>query len=103
MISNIGGVLSEYNGMFKTKNGFKIIHEAGAKYSFEYTMFFNVKLNEIFLGKISKRCSYNGIDSIVTYQYKDYPAKLINLNDTLNHNCNCDSIWNILECMKTKW
>ncbi|MCL2597677.1 MAG: hypothetical protein FWD66_08500 [Paludibacter sp.] len=99
LIDNIGGVLSEYNGMYKTKNGFKIIHEAGAKFSYEYTMFFDVKQNGVYLSKITKGCNYDGIDSIETYRYLDRSPKLININDTINQNCNCDNIWDKFQTM----
>jgi hypothetical protein len=93
LISNVGGVLSHYNGIFKTKNGFKIVHEAGARYSWLYSMEFSLKKESIALFKITKNCSFNSKEKEISYYYLDVSLKNVNVPDTLNHQCNCDKFW----------
>src|SRR5207237_7591616 len=38
LITDVEGVLSSYNGIYKTTKGFKIVHEAGARYQWEYSV-----------------------------------------------------------------
>lgn len=100
LISNAGGVLSKYNGMNITSEGFAINHEAGSRYSWEYTMIFSTKeLDSLKLTQIIKRCSFDEAEKKISYDY--YPNGMsvakININDTINSQCNCDSIWHQLE------
>lgn len=98
LISDIGGGLSAYNGIYLTKNGFAIEHQRGSKYSFNYIMEFNINSNsDILLRQIRKVCSCEGHERKINYNYDNYDAHKINLNDTLKTNCNCDSIWEKLE------
>lgn len=97
LVSDIGGVLSHYNGIFKTENGFKIVHEAGARYSWSYTMEFSVKNDDLTLVKIFKKCTYNDKDKDISYSYDNMPLSKVNLPDTLSHQCNCDGFWSELD------
>ncbi|MDP4291674.1 MAG: hypothetical protein Q8908_11385 [Bacteroidota bacterium] len=98
LLSNSGGVLSHYSGMYKTNDGFMIIHQAGARYSWQYSMNFSVaKKGYITLRKISKRCTFNGHDKKAVYYYNYLPVNGINVSDTLNLQCNCDKMWMDLE------
>jgi hypothetical protein len=97
LVSDIGGVLSHYNGIFKTENGFKIAHEAGAKYSWSYIMEFSIKSNQLTLVKVVKKCSLNDKEKDIIYTYDNIPLSNINLPDTLSHQCNCDAFWSELE------
>jgi TonB family protein len=98
LISNVGGVLSKYNGIFKTKDGFKIVHQAGAKYSWQYTIEFSTaNKDKITLSRIIKRCSYEGETRNLNYYFKNQSIEKINIPDTLRSNCDCDKYWTDLE------
>jgi len=98
LISNFGGVLSHYNGMHKTNNGFEIIHQAGARYSWLYKMEFSVaNKNELRLTKIFKRCSFDGLDKTREFRYNQLSLDKVNVPDTLKRQCNCDQLWMELE------
>jgi hypothetical protein len=98
LISNSGGVLSHYNGMHKTDNGFEIVHQAGARYSWLYKMEFSVgNKNGLMLTKILKRCSFDGSDKIREFSYNQLSLDKINVSDTLKRQCNCDQLWLELE------
>ncbi|MDN4167093.1 hypothetical protein QWY31_16400 [Cytophagales bacterium LB-30] len=98
LISDIGGVLSKYVGLYKSKDGFKIQHESGSRYSWTYILEFSTKSNEsIIVVKIEKLCSFEGIERKVEYSLDNFPADRININDTLSNNCSCDEVWKILE------
>ncbi|QKJ31069.1 hypothetical protein HQ865_15335 [Mucilaginibacter mali] len=97
VVSNIGGVLSHYDGIFKTMKGFKIVHEAGERYSWHYTTEFEFLKGETVLTKIQKTCSFNGKHKTVEYKYPYKAIKSINIPDTLNKQCNCDTYWSKLD------
>jgi hypothetical protein len=97
LISGIGGVLSPYNGMFITNDGFKIIHQAGSRYSWEYSVYFSSNKDKISLFEISKKCSFEDKDTVLNYKYNNSPLESFSINDTINQNCNCDVFWNKLE------
>lgn len=98
LISDVGGVLSKYNSIVKTDEGFMLKHEAGNKYTWQYNVEFSVrKKDKIALKKIYKICGYD--DEVVTQEsnYNNYSIEKINLLDTMKMNCNCDSSWKLLE------
>lgn len=97
LVSDIGGVLSHYNGIFKTKEGFKINHEAGARYSWEYSVRLSVGKDSLTLTSIFKKCSYNGKDKNISYHYNNAPISKINIPDTIKNQCNCDEFWSKLD------
>jgi hypothetical protein len=98
LISNVGGVLSHYNGIIKTKDGFKIVHQAGAKYSWLYTIeFSSATKDKLTLTSISKTCSYEGEEKNLNYYFKNQSIERINIPDTLQSNCDCDKYWLDLE------
>ena len=98
LVSDIGGVLSHYNGMLKTNGGFKIVHQAGARYSWLYSMEFSTgNKDQLTLEKISKICSFNGNDKSVDYYYNHLTLDKMNFIDTLKVQCNCDQLWKELE------
>jgi hypothetical protein len=97
LISDVGGVLSPYNGIFSTEDGFKIIHEAGAKYSWHYSNKYSVKKGLITLVETYKRCSYDNKEKDVSYRFNNIPASEVNIQDTLARQCNCDEYWGELE------
>jgi hypothetical protein len=98
LISDSGGVLSHYNGIYRTDNGFEIVHQTGARYSWLYKMEFSVtNKNGLMLTKILKRCSFDGLDKTREFSYNQLLLDKINIPDTLNHQCNCDPLWIELE------
>lgn len=98
LINNVGGVLSHYNGIFKTKDGFKIVHQAGAKYSWLYTIEFSTaSKDKLTLTHISKTCLYKGKEKNLNYYFKNQSIEKINIPDTLQSNCDCDKYWLDLE------
>lgn len=98
IVTDVGGVLSHYSGIFKTNEGFKIIHQAGAKYSWTYTIeLSNSNRNNLSLIKISKICSFDGNEIKQDYNFISLPIEVINIPDTLQLNCNCEKHWLELE------
>lgn len=98
LISDIPSVLSKYNGLKLTDNGFKIIHESGSRYSWVYEVELSTEFpDSLTLLKIEKECSYDGSSSIKEYSYNNSSVKNINISDTIKLNCNCDSLWENLE------
>lgn len=93
IVSDIGGVLSHFSGIFPTKSGFRIIHEAGANYSWSYSTEFSVGKKGLGLREISKICSYGDKTDSLTYRYEDIDPDKVNLPDTLSNQCNCDALW----------
>lgn len=102
LISDIGGVLSKYNGIKKTKRGFEISHYSGSKYSWSYSMEFSTELaDSISLIKIKKTCSVNSNDIDVEYLTGLQLVKSFDIMDTINNNCGCDVQWMELEKTET--
>lgn len=100
LVSNIGGVLSKYNGMNITPEGFEIRHQSGSKYSWEYSMFFSTENHDsLLLKKIIKICSVDGVEQKFTYVYDNIGVSIynVNVNDTIDLRCNCDNIWKKIE------
>lgn len=98
LISDVGGLLSHYNGIFLTDNGFEIIHQAGSKYSWTYKMTFSVRdSNHIKLKAINKTCTFDGINKKIKFDYKNTTFDKINISDTLKKDCNCEKYWKELE------
>ena len=98
LISDVGGILSHYNGIFLIKDGFEIIHQAGAKYSWTYKMIFSVgDENHIKLKTINKTCTFDGIDKKIKVDYKNVACDKISISDTLKKDCNCEKYWEELE------
>lgn len=93
IVSDSGGVLSRFSGIFTTKNGFKIVHEAGANYSWSYSTELSVGKNRLGLRGISKTCSHGDKTDSLRYQYDDIDLDKVNLSDTLSNQCNCDAVW----------
>lgn len=101
LISNIGGVLSKYNGINLTKEGFEINHSSGAKYTWHYTTEYSTQFpDSIFLVKIRKTCSIYSFDSSVEYHFNKYSTTKVNIPDTLYNQCNCENLWKELEKLK---
>lgn len=102
LISDIGGVLSKYNGIKKNKNGFEISHYSGSKYSWNYAMEFSTKsADSITLIKTKKECSVNSNNKSLEYHYDSQSARLFDIMDTINSNCGCDVQWIELEKTET--
>ena len=98
LLTDISGLLSTYNGIHKTKNGFEIKHMAGQRYTWHYIVEFNTSNKDrISLSKIEKECSVDGKPIKEEYFYKDYPVEKINITDTLKKDCNCDKLWEKLD------
>jgi hypothetical protein len=93
LISDIGGVLSPYYGIFRTKEGFKIEHRAGAKYSWKYSINFSLKKDSFTLASIIKTCSVEGNEVSAIYHFNDVSPFSINVPDTLINQANCDDFW----------
>ncbi|WP_276090956.1 hypothetical protein [Pedobacter sp. JY14-1] len=97
VISDIGGVLSHYSGIFITKDGFKVIHEAGSNYSWNYSTEFTITNNRLTIKSISKTCSHGDkVDSSIC-RYRGLSLNKVNIPDTLNNQCNCDLLWSKLD------
>ncbi len=96
LLSNSGGAISHYNGLYKTSKGFKIVHEAGERYSWNYTVEFEKIRDKLFLNLIDKSCSFNGKTKNVKLHYFK-PANEFNITDTLNNQCNCNKFWSQLD------
>lgn len=96
IISDVGGVLSHYSGIFTTKDGFKVIHEAGANYSWSYSTEFSTIKNRLTIRNISKTCSLGDKADSVLYRYDHLSLHKVNIPDTLNNQCNCDLLWSKL-------
>ncbi|MDQ3192190.1 MAG: hypothetical protein M3Q58_11415 [Bacteroidota bacterium] len=98
LVSNIGGVLSKYNGIFISEKGFEIHHQSGSRFSWEYITEYSTQLEDsISLIKITKRCSFESKEKIEEYLFNNYSVNKINVSDTIQNNCNCDNIWNELQ------
>lgn len=98
LISDVGGILSNYNGIFLIKDGFEIIHQAGARYSWTYKMIFTVRdENYIKLKTIYKTCTFDGIDKNLKFDYKNVTFDKISISDTLQKDCNCEKNWEKLQ------
>lgn len=97
VISDIGGVLSHYTGIFTTKDGFKVIHEAGANYSWSYSTEFSTIKNHLTIKSISKTCSYGDKADSLIYRYNELSLNKVNIPDTLTNQCNCDLLWSKLD------
>lgn len=97
LLSEDGGVMSKYSGIYKTKKGVEIVHMAGALYSWEYKTELIVNKNqELQLSKITKTCSVDGEAKTVEY-FTTVLAKNVSITDTLRNDCNCDKIWKEIE------
>ena len=98
LISHIPGVLAKYAGMYPTKSGFEIQHQSGSRYSWTYTTELSTGYQDsLFLVKSEKICSFEGNDSKKVLLFDKKSVKEINIQDTINKNCNCDSIWKYME------
>jgi hypothetical protein len=97
-VSNIGGVLSKYNGMIITDKGFEILHESGSRYSWAYTTEYSTHYNDsIFLFRIEKVCAYDGIEKKLEYFFNKKSLQELNVSDSIDINCNCDKLWMSLQ------
>jgi len=98
LILNTGNLLSNYSGIYRTEKGFEIIHQAGAKYSWKVIQNISTADNKkIKLRYIQKICTYDGIDSILTYNTFNTEEMEFKIKDSIQNNCGCDSIWLHLE------
>lgn len=101
LISNGGGVLFSFLGITKTKEGFSLMHGAGNKARWTYSVELSVEdPNILSINKISKECAYE--DGVKNFEYNIKNISLIELNiqDTIKNNCNCDKAWE--ELMKAE-
>jgi hypothetical protein len=96
LITDVEGVLSSYNGIYKTTNGFKIVHQAGARYGWEYSVEFSTQGAMLKLVEVHKKCSYDDRFLDVHTHYKNVSVDEINVPDTLKNQCNCDLFWSML-------
>ena len=93
-ISNIGGVLSKYNGITITDKGFNIQHTSGSRYSWTYIVKYSTEFEDsIYLTGIEKICAYEGIEKKQEYTYTKKSLHDFNLQDTIDIDCNCDKTW----------
>ncbi|MGG7667005.1 hypothetical protein [Dyadobacter sp. BHUBP1] len=97
VLSDTGGVLSHFSGIFHTNNGFKIVHEAGANYSWSYSTEFSVTKKRLGLKQISKICAFGDKADSLNYQYDNIDLGKVNIPDTLANQCNCDILWSKLD------
>jgi hypothetical protein len=96
VLSDTGGVLSHYGGIHVTRNGFKVVHTAGANYAWEYSVEFATEKNRIILKEVSKKCSYGDKADSLLFSYHGLGLDKVNVPDTLSNQCNCDAIWSKL-------
>ncbi len=102
LVSNAGGVLSKYNGMSLTDNGFEIRHQAGSRYSWEYVAEFSTAFRDsIYLVRLQKECSFDYSSEQEEYLFGQKSVREVSIDDSLSVNCNCDRIWGKLERLKS--
>lgn len=98
LISDSGELLSSFKGLYKTKNGFNIVHEFGNRYGYKYTTEYGFNdFGRIFISGIEKVCYYDTLARFVEYSYSNYPVSDVSILDSLSKNCNCDPLWNEME------
>jgi hypothetical protein len=97
LISNTGGVLSKYTGMNLTDNGFSVTHQSGSRYSWIVISEFRAADQGIELISYKKICSLEGVEQVAEYKYHGMSANSFDINDSIQNNCNCDSMWKALE------
>ncbi|MCA0447915.1 MAG: hypothetical protein LCH54_16980 [Bacteroidetes bacterium] len=87
LILNTGHLLSFYSGIYRTENGFEIIHQAGAKYSWKVIQNISTADNKkIKLRYIQKICTFDGIDSILTYNTFNTEEMEFKIKDSIQNN-----------------
>ncbi|PCJ89993.1 MAG: hypothetical protein COA57_00125 [Flavobacteriales bacterium] len=101
LVSNIGGVLSKYNGIFLTKNGFEIRHQSGNRFSWIYiTEYSTQSIDGLVLKRIKKICSVEGREKSYEYLFESSRIQHMLVNDTIQADCNCETAWNDLSVKK---
>lgn len=96
ILSDTGGVLSHYDGIYATRNGFKVVHRAGVNYAWEYSMEFSTEKSRITLREVSKKCSFGDKTDSLLFRYYGLGLDKVNLPDTLANQCNCEAAWSKL-------
>lgn len=94
LISNIGGTQSKFNRIEKIDDGVQIVHESGAKYTWEYyVVLSNSNQDGFTIKRIKKKCSINNEGKDEEYSFENLSIEEFNITDTITANCGCDSIW----------
>lgn len=94
LISNTGGVSSQFNHIAVQDGELVINHRYGNRYSWDYNMYLKINQESLTLKKIKLDCysppkSNNG----AVYIFRDLMIDNISIDDTLNNNCGCDKFW----------
>ncbi len=97
LVSDIGGILSHYNGIFKQKKDSKLFMRREQGILGEYSVRFSVRKDSLTLSSIFKKCSYNGKDKNISYHYNNATINKINIPDTIKNQCNCNEFWSKLD------
>ena len=97
LISDVGGVLSHYNGISLTTGGFEIVHQAGARYHWTHKMIFSASNDSIALKRVEKTCGFGGKEKKLVWDSDKGFVTGIRISDTLKNNCHCDDYWKALE------
>ena len=97
LISDVGGVLSHYNGISLTAGGFEIVHQAGARYYWTHKMIFSANKDSITLKRVEKTCGFEERERKGVWDADKGFVYGIRISDTLKNNCHCDESWKALE------
>jgi len=98
LISNIGGVLSKYNGIKVKGQNITISHCSGSRYRWEYSVKLSSDgINKLTLVEICRTCKFENDSISDIFKYSNMDLTLFNVNDTINLNCNCDNFWSQLQ------
>lgn len=90
-----GGVMSCYNGMQRSTEGFKTFYQAGAHYNWEFIVSYIFDQDTLFVKDIINRCKYNiaEFDTVIKTNFNQTPAVAINIKSYLEDSCLCCQIW----------
>lgn len=98
LASNVGGVLSKYAGIYKTKQGFEMHYQSGSRYSWSFVVEFSTHYpDSIFLVRQEKICSFASCDIKQEQLFDKASVSVINVGDSIDNNCNCDAEWEKLD------
>lgn len=103
LLSSTGGMISNYYGIYNTKEGFEIEHRAGSRFTWVYKNEYTTKYpDSIYLISITKECGLDLNKRQFQYHFDKYSVKNLNINDSIKSNCSCDKSWDELEAISEK-
>jgi hypothetical protein len=94
LVSNSGGVSSQFSHIEIKDQDLIIQHNFGNRYYYEYKMYLKIKSKALLLKKIEVDCnSPENKRKGAEYLFKDLAVSTINIDDTISNNCGCDNYW----------